>query len=77
MSAPFSLSSTRWRKSSYSGGDNGSCVEVADGIPTHLPVRDSKNPTGAALTIPNATWTAFIAGLTTSTLGPGARRDTR
>lgn len=50
---------------------------MADGIPAHLPVRDSKNPTGAALTIPNATWTAFIAGLTTSTLGPEARRDTR
>jgi hypothetical protein len=31
----------RWRKSSYSAGDNGDCVEVAhtlDGL------RDSKNP---------------------------------
>ncbi|MFI6694420.1 DUF397 domain-containing protein [Streptomyces sp. NPDC050433] len=24
---------TTWRKSSYSGGDNGSCLEVADALP--------------------------------------------
>lgn len=31
----------RWRKSSYSGGDNGNCVEVAH---TLGELRDSKNP---------------------------------
>lgn len=31
----------RWRKSSYSGGDNGECVEVAH---TCDAFRDSKNP---------------------------------
>ncbi|MFJ4435283.1 DUF397 domain-containing protein [Streptomyces sp. NPDC088923] len=30
-----------WVKSSYSGGDNGDCVEIAPGE-TAVPVRDSK-----------------------------------
>jgi hypothetical protein len=51
---------TSWRKSSYSGGDNGSCVEVADGFPGLVPVRDSKQPTGPALAFPAAAWTAFV-----------------
>ncbi|NJA55285.1 DUF397 domain-containing protein, partial [Streptomyces sp. NEAU-H3] len=33
--------SRRWVKSSYSGADNGSCVELAVGEAA-LPVRDSK-----------------------------------
>ncbi|MEW2346529.1 DUF397 domain-containing protein [Streptomyces sp. NPDC006684] len=33
--------SRRWVKSSYSGGDNGSCVEIGFGEAA-LPVRDSK-----------------------------------
>ncbi|MFB6951197.1 DUF397 domain-containing protein, partial [Streptomyces niveus] len=32
---------TGWRKSSFSGGGNGNCLEVADGHPV-VPVRDSK-----------------------------------
>lgn len=36
---------TGWRKSSYSGGGNGECLEVADGHPV-VPVRDSKRPQG-------------------------------
>ncbi len=60
MSMAFSLTNAAWRKSSYSGGDNGSCVEVADGFPGVTPVRDSKNPTGPALVIPDTAWRAFI-----------------
>lgn len=37
----------RWRKSSYSSGQGGECVELA---PVGA-VRDSKNPTGPVLTI--------------------------
>jgi hypothetical protein len=41
----------RWRKSSYSGGDNGNCVEVAHTSDAALSMlRDSKNP-GVALSI--------------------------
>ncbi|MGW0772371.1 DUF397 domain-containing protein [Streptomyces sp. NPDC002835] len=52
-----------WRKSSYSGGDGGSCVEVLDGHPTDVPVRDSKNPHGPALAFQHAAWSAFITDL--------------
>jgi len=37
----------RWRKSSYSGGNNGECVELAHTLEA---VRDSKNPIGPVLT---------------------------
>ena len=36
----------RWRKSSFSGGENNECVEIAEGLGA---VRDSKNPTGPIL----------------------------
>ncbi|WP_073757243.1 DUF397 domain-containing protein [Streptomyces sp. CB03234] len=52
-----------WRKSTYSGGDGGNCLEVADGYPNAIPVRDSKNPTGPKLVFRAAAWSAFVAGL--------------
>ncbi|HZG04566.1 MAG TPA: DUF397 domain-containing protein, partial [Streptomyces sp.] len=33
MSIDRDLSTAAWRKSSYSNGDGGACVEVADGFP--------------------------------------------
>ena len=53
----------QWRKSSYSGAEN-ACVEVA-GLPDSggRAVRDSKNPTGPALTFTAAEWVAFTAGV--------------
>ncbi|WP_442806302.1 DUF397 domain-containing protein [Streptomyces sp. NBC_01317] len=58
------ISSERWRKSSYSGGESpqGECLEVADGY-AHVPVRDSKNPQGPALAFAAPAWTSFIAAL--------------
>ncbi|MGW2054624.1 DUF397 domain-containing protein [Streptomyces sp. NPDC001840] len=53
-----------WHKSTHSGGDHGSCLEVADNVPGLVPVRDSKNPDGPALTIPTPAWTTFITALT-------------
>ncbi|BDU02024.1 DUF397 domain-containing protein [Nocardia sputorum] len=54
------LSDARWYKSSHSGGGN-DCVEVAhlDGEMTG--VRDSKNPTCAALVCTPGQWDAFTA----------------
>jgi hypothetical protein len=52
-----------WRKSSYSGGTNGECVQVADGCTGTLPVRDSKDPNGPALTFTPAAWSTFLAAL--------------
>ncbi|TWF96545.1 DUF397 domain-containing protein [Kitasatospora viridis] len=54
--------SPTWRKSTFSGAQS-ECVEVADGIPGTVPVRDSKNPDGAALLFPTDAWTAFVGQL--------------
>ncbi|WP_127357419.1 DUF397 domain-containing protein [Actinacidiphila soli] len=59
---------TTWRKSTYSGGDNGDCIEVADHIPGVVPVRDSTAPHGPALVIPAASWAAFIAEVKSGSL---------
>ncbi|CAM5408110.1 hypothetical protein SXANM310S_06114 [Streptomyces xanthochromogenes] len=53
---------TGWRKSSYSGPDEGSCVEIADGHAT-VPVRDSKNPDGPALLFRTESFGTFIDAL--------------
>ncbi|MFI6690425.1 DUF397 domain-containing protein [Streptomyces sp. NPDC050433] len=58
---------TGWRKSSYSGGGNGECLEVADGHPV-VPVRDSKSPHGPALVFPTAGWSSFVTAVKTGTL---------
>ncbi|ONK12039.1 DUF397 domain-containing protein [Streptomyces sp. MP131-18] len=52
-----------WRKSSYSGGDGGSCLEVAGGVPGVVPVRDSKNRSGAVLVLPAGGWSGFVAAV--------------
>ncbi|GAA2478520.1 DUF397 domain-containing protein [Streptomyces longisporus] len=43
-----------------SNGDGGACVEVADGLPGLLPVRDSKVQAGPVLIVSAGAWTAFI-----------------
>ncbi len=55
-----------WRKSSYSGGTEGNCIEVSDGHPAGLPVRDSKSPDGPVVFFPSSAWSAFIADLKNS-----------
>ncbi|MFI1222933.1 MULTISPECIES: DUF397 domain-containing protein [unclassified Streptomyces] len=61
----------RWFTSSYSA-NGGQCVEVATNLATPhgiVPVRDSKNTTGPALTIPAAAFTAFVAGVRAGDFG--------
>lgn len=48
-----------WVKSSYSAGDGGQCVEVADAGSAML-IRDSKCPDVAILNVPSDQWTAFV-----------------
>ena len=55
-------SSAVWRKSSFSG-NQGNCIEVADGFPGVTPVRDSKDPDGPALLFAAEAWAAFVAGV--------------
>ncbi|MBQ1022639.1 DUF397 domain-containing protein [Micromonospora sp. D93] len=57
------LAGATWRKSTRSGGSGGDCVEVADNLPGVVGVRDSKDPSGPALTFAPATWAAFVAGV--------------
>jgi hypothetical protein len=56
-----------WRKSSYSGNNEGQCVEVADltGTPFagQRAIRDSKNPEGPALLIPTGSFASFMDAL--------------
>ncbi|MEU9704820.1 DUF397 domain-containing protein [Streptomyces sp. NPDC047981] len=52
-----------WRKSSYSGNESGSCVEVLDGHTSGIPVRDSKSPAGPALVFTTVGWTLFVSSL--------------
>lgn len=66
----FDLTGATWRKSTYSGGEGGECVEVAGGL-TAVPVRDSKDPEGPALVFSAAAWSAFIADIKAGRL-PGA-----
>jgi len=62
----YDLSNSHWRKSSYSNGDGGNCVEVADGVPGVVPVRDSKLGTDSpVLAFPAHAWTGFLGLLTT------------
>ncbi|MFH9175721.1 DUF397 domain-containing protein [Streptomyces albogriseolus] len=48
-----------WVKSSYSAGDGGQCVEVADAGSAVL-IRDSKCPDAAILNVASAHWAAFV-----------------
>lgn len=57
------LTAASWRKSTYSGGDGGQCIEVAHDVPGHVPVRDSKDPEGPALVFSTDAWRSFIAGV--------------
>ncbi|MFE0105190.1 DUF397 domain-containing protein [Streptomyces sp. NPDC059009] len=57
----------KWRKSSYSGGSSDACLEVNDTTrPSHIPVRDSKNPTGPAIPFTAPAWTTFVDALKNS-----------
>lgn len=54
------MSAAVWRKSSYSNGGDGNCVEVADGFPGVVPVRDSKAPHGPVLLLSPTSWAGLI-----------------
>ncbi|MGW1076730.1 DUF397 domain-containing protein [Streptomyces sp. NPDC002537] len=53
-----------WRKSAYCGKDDNICVEVADRqFPNTVPIRDSKNPQGPAITPTTTAWSAFVTAV--------------
>lgn len=56
-------SASAWFKSSYSGGNDSQCVEVADLTATPyagVAVRDSRSPNGPALLLNPAAFAGFI-----------------
>lgn len=53
----------RWRRSSYSSGQGGNCVEVAELATGDRVVRDSKDPDGTVLRITAAQWLVFTASV--------------
>ncbi|WP_055692464.1 DUF397 domain-containing protein [Streptomyces prasinus] len=60
------LTAAVWRKSTYSDGGGGDCLELADNIPGTVPVRDSKNPTGMMLLLGASAWATFLDGIRTN-----------
>ncbi|AEW98857.1 DUF397 domain-containing protein [Streptantibioticus cattleyicolor] len=57
--------SPRWFKSSHSD-NGGDCVEVATNLVASrgvVPVRDSKDPSGAVLRFPADAFASFVAGV--------------
>ncbi|MEV6652347.1 DUF397 domain-containing protein [Streptomyces sp. NPDC051219] len=52
----------QWRKSSYSNGTGGECVEAAF-LPGVAAVRDSKRPDGPRLSFGGVAWAGFVGAL--------------
>ena len=58
-----------WRKSSHSGGNGGSCVEVGQARDGMILVRDTKNRGGGPVhRYTPEQWRAFITGVRTGEL---------
>jgi hypothetical protein len=60
------LSRAAWRKSSYSNGSGGSCVEItalSSGDEPIIAIRDSKDTQGPVLVFGRAEWREFAAGV--------------
>jgi hypothetical protein len=57
------LSNATWRKSSYSGGNGGNCVEVAVLPDGDRAVRHSKEPAGPKLVFTPGDWRSFIVAV--------------
>ena len=51
-----------WKKSSYSGGQGGNCVETAADS-SHVHIRDTTDRDGVTLRLGNAAWTRFTTSL--------------
>lgn len=57
-----------WHKASYSSGQGGNCVEIAE-TSTGTAIRDSKDPHGAVLRFTAAAWSAFTASIRAGEFG--------
>jgi hypothetical protein len=66
------VDSATWRKSSYSGGNGGGCVEV--GVPDAgtVLVRDTTNRDGGAIVFTAEAWQRFIGSINAPGMGISA-----
>ncbi|WP_433539217.1 DUF397 domain-containing protein [Micromonospora sp. CA-249363] len=55
------MTGAQWRKSTRSGNNGGSCVEVADNLPGVVLVRDTKDRDGGTLAFAPQAWRGFVA----------------
>lgn len=70
-STDITLHRAHWRRSSYSNGSGGNCLEVAFTGGGIIPVRDSKTaPGGAMLTFSASAWGRFVTALQSGALAP-------
>lgn len=58
-----------WRKSSYSGGEGGSCVEVAEARDGGRYLRDTKDRGRPAHYFTPGEWNAFVHGVKAGEFG--------
>jgi hypothetical protein len=65
MNEAVDLSRAAWKKSSFSNGQGGACVEIATNLPAVVAVRDSKNPDGGVLRFGPDEWKTFLEGIRT------------
>ena len=63
-----------WRKSSYSGGNGGQCVETATGNGVVL-VRDTTNRSGGTLALGAGAWQAFTSKIKNALQETPSRAD--
>ncbi|MGW4461443.1 DUF397 domain-containing protein [Micromonospora sp. NPDC004704] len=54
------MTGAKWRKSTRSSTNGGSCVEVADNLPGRVLVRDTKDRDGGTLAFRPDAWRAFV-----------------
>lgn len=57
------LSHATWRKSTFSNGSGGNCVQVGQLPQGRLAVRDTQNRTGAVLQFSAEAWHLFITSI--------------
>jgi hypothetical protein len=68
MNDPVDLNGASWFKSSYSH-NGGECLEVSASVPGVVPVRDSKDPEGPALTFATEGFASFVQGVKSGAFG--------
>jgi hypothetical protein len=60
------LTAATWRKSTYSNGSGGNCIEATTTPSGHPALRDSKDPIGPALLITASHWRTFLHAIKAS-----------